>query len=149
MDKKAKDLYYVAVKVFLKRGGDFLIFKDGFGKWDLPGGRIRHDEFKKPLESVIKRKLKEELGSSVKYKLGEPFVFMRHERKETMPHGPKTARIFAIGYHANFLGGTINLSSHHTKYEWAPIKTFRPKKYFEDGWLEGVRIFLARERKKR
>ena len=149
MKKKAKDLYYVAVKVFLKRNGRFLFFEDGFGKWDLPGGRIRYNEFKKPLESVIKRKLKEELGCSIKYQLGEPFVFMRHERKETMPHGPKKARIFAIGYRAKFLGGTINLSSHHTKYEWASINAFKPEKYFEGGWLEGVRIFLARERKKR
>jgi ADP-ribose pyrophosphatase YjhB (NUDIX family) len=149
MDKKAKDLYYVAVKVFLKRAGDFLILKDGFGKWDLPGGRIRYEEFKKPLESVIKRKLKEELGGSIKYQLGEPFIFMRHERKETMPHGPKKARIFAIGYRAKFLGGTINLPSHHTKYEWASIKTFKPEKYFEGGWLEGVKTFLALERKKK
>ena len=149
MDKKAKDLYYVAVKVFLKRGNDLLVFRDGFGKWDLPGGRLRYDEFKKPLESVIKRKLKEELGSAVKYKLGDPFVFMRHERKEAMPHGPQKARIFAIGYRANFVSGTINLASHHTKYEWVPITTFKPKKYFEGGWLDGVTAFLAQERKKK
>ena len=149
MDKKAKDLYYVAVKVFLKRGDDLLIFRDGFGKWDLPGGRIRYEEFKKPLGSVIKRKLKEELGGSIKYKIGEPFVFMRHERKEIMPHGPKTARIFAIGYRAQFLGGTIKLSSHHTKYEWVSIKTFKPEKYLKSGWLDGVKTFLALERKKK
>jgi ADP-ribose pyrophosphatase YjhB (NUDIX family) len=149
MEGKAKDLYYIAVKVFLKRGPHFLIFRDGFGTWDLPGGRIRYEEFKKPLESVIKRKLKEELGSLIKYQLGTSFVFMRHERKEAMPHGPKQARIFAIGYHAKFLGGTIHLSSHHTQYEWAPIKTFQPQKYFEGGWLDGVKTFLALERKKK
>lgn len=146
--KKAKDLYYVAVKVFLKKGDTFFIFKDGFGNWDLPGGRIRYDEFKKPLKSVIKRKMKEELGNSVRYELGEPFVFMRHERDEVMPHGPKKARIFAIGYHGKFLGGKIALASHHTKYKWAPIKTFKPKKYFKSGWLEGTKEFLRSERKK-
>jgi ADP-ribose pyrophosphatase YjhB (NUDIX family) len=149
MDKTAKDLYYIAVKVFLKCGNNLFIFQDGFGKWDLPGGRIRYDEFKKPLESIIKRKLKEELGGSIKYQLGKPFVFMRHERKEAMPHGPKMARIFAIGYHAKFLGGTINLPSHHTKYEWVPIKTFKPQKYFEGGWFDGMKTFLALERKKK
>ena len=149
MDKKAKDLYYVAVKVFLKRGNNLFIFKDGFGKWDLPGGRIRYEEFKKPLTAVIKRKLKEELGGAIKYELGEPFVFMRHERKEAMSHGPETARIFAIGYRAKFLGGTIDLPSHHTKYEWASIKTFKPEKYFEGGWLDGVKTFLALEKKKK
>jgi len=147
MKKKAKDLYYVAVKVFLKQGDSFLIFKDGFGNWDLPGGRIRYEEFKKPLESVIKRKMKEELGDLIKYKLGEPFVFMRHERDEVMPHGPKKARIFAIGYYAKFLGGKVVLASHHTKYEWIPIKTFKPEKYFKSGWLEGAKEFLKIERK--
>jgi ADP-ribose pyrophosphatase YjhB (NUDIX family) len=149
MKKKAKDLYYVAVKVFLRKGDTFLVFKDGFGKWDLPGGRIRYEEFRKPLESVIERKIREELGASFRYKLGEPFIFMRHERPEFMPHGPKMARIFAIGYHAKFLGGTINLASHHTEYEWVPIKTYKPEKYFEGGWLAGVKEFLKIERKKK
>jgi ADP-ribose pyrophosphatase YjhB (NUDIX family) len=145
--KKAKDLYYVAVKVFLKKDDKLLIFKDGFGNWDLPGGRIRYEEFKKSFASVIKRKLKEELGSAIKYKIGEPFVFMRHERDEVMPHGPTKARIFAIGYHAEFLRGKVALASHHTKYEWIPIKTFKPEKYFKSGWLEGTKEFLRIERK--
>lgn len=33
-----KDLYFVAVKVFLEKDGQLLILKDGFGEWDLPGG---------------------------------------------------------------------------------------------------------------
>ena len=144
--KKAKDLYFVAVKVFLKKDDTLLIFKDGFGNWDLPGGRIRYDEFKKPLESVIGRKMKEELGDLVRYKLGASFVFMRHERDEMMPHGPKRARIFAIGYRAEFLGGKISLASHHTEYKWVSIKTFKPEKYFKSGWLEGTKTFLKLER---
>lgn len=147
MKKKAKDLYYVAVKVFLKKDDKLLIFKDGFGNWDLPGGRIRYEEFKKSLGLVIKRKLKEELGGAIKYKIGEPFVFMRHERDEVMPHGPTKARIFAIGYHGEFLGGRVALASHHTKYEWVSIKTFKPEKYFKSGWLEGTKAFLKSERK--
>ena len=147
MDKKQKDLYFVAVKVFLRRGNTFFIFKDGFGQWDLPGGRIRYDEFRKPLEAVIKRKMKEEIGSAVTYKLGKPFVFMRHERKEKMPHGTDKARIFAIGYEAKFLGGKIALPAHHVLYEWVPIKTFKPERYFKGGWLEGVKTFLANEKK--
>ena len=147
MEKKAKDLYFVAVKVFLKRGKTFFIFKDGFGQWDIPGGRIRYDEFRKPLEDVLKRKMKKEVGPNIKYKLGEPFVFMRHQRKEKMPHGPNQARIFAIGYEAKFLDGKITLPSHHTKYEWVPIKGFQPEKYFTGGWLEGVKAFLAKEKK--
>ena len=39
-----KDTYFVAVKVFLEKGGKFLIIKDNFGDWDLPGGRLTRDE---------------------------------------------------------------------------------------------------------
>jgi len=144
---KAKDLYFVAVKLFLRHKERLFIFQDGFGQWDLPGGRIRYDEFKKPLETVIKRKIKEELGGVVRYKLGNPIVFMRHERPEKMPHSTDTARIFAIGYDADFLGGKIKLPSHHVKYEWASIKTLKPEKYFKGGWLAGVKEFLTMKRR--
>ena len=40
-----RDLYYVAVKVFLERKGKLFIFKDRYGAWDLPGGRIQKHEF--------------------------------------------------------------------------------------------------------
>ena len=142
MKRNNKDLYYVAVKVFLKRGGKLFIFKDGFNNWDLPGGRIRYNEFKKPLEMVIKRKIKEELGGAIKYNLGKPIIFMRHERTERMSHGPNKARIFAIGYEASYSGGKISLASHHTKSEWVTIKTFVPEKYFKGGWLAGVKEFI-------
>jgi 8-oxo-dGTP pyrophosphatase MutT (NUDIX family) len=78
-----KDLYFVAVKVFLREGEKMLITHDIFGAWDLPGGRIRPDEFDKPMEEVIHRKLHEELGVEVRYDLGEPVgVFFRVERIE-------------------------------------------------------------------
>ena len=42
-----KDLYFVAVKLFLEdKDGKLFIFKDRFGEWDLPGGRLRINEFK-------------------------------------------------------------------------------------------------------
>ena len=60
-----RDLYYVAVKVFLERDGEFFVFRDRFGDWDLPGGRIQKHEFDVPLEKIVERKLREELGTSV------------------------------------------------------------------------------------
>lgn len=65
MEISDKDLYFVAVKVFLEKDGKFLIMKDGFGQWDIPGGRIKKDEFEVPLEQVVTRKLKEEIGSNI------------------------------------------------------------------------------------
>jgi len=48
-----KDRYFVAVKVFLERGKELLILKDNFGDWDLPGGRIKPDEFETPMEQIV------------------------------------------------------------------------------------------------
>ena len=127
-----KDLYFVAVKLLVREGNKLLITHDIFGAWDLPGGRIKKDEFKASLPSVIKRKMQEELGNDFKYSFGEPTVFFRVEREE---HGldNKKVRIFAIGYEALYEGGVVKLGDHHDKYEWVDIKTFKPEDYFVDG----------------
>jgi hypothetical protein len=30
-----------------------LVLKDKFGQWDLPGGRIKINEFNKPLSAIV------------------------------------------------------------------------------------------------
>ena len=144
MDIYDKDLYFVAVKLFIRDGDKLLITHDIFGSWDLPGGRIKKDEFKASLPSVINRKMVEELGHDFKYSYGEPAVFFRVEREE---HGldNKKIRIFAIGYEALYEGGEIKLGDHHDKYEWVDIKTFEPEDYFVDGWIDGVREYLSKQ----
>ena len=138
-----KDLYFVAVKVFLRRGIELLILKDYFGDWDLPGGRIRPDEFNTALFKIVQRKMREELGVKVRYKLGQPAVFMRHERLE---NGKIPVRIFALGYEAKYLGGKIKLSPRHPRMQWIPLKNFKPGKYFRGGWLKGVVEYLKLKR---
>lgn len=137
-----KDLYFVAVKLLLRNGDKLLITHDIFGEWDLPGGRIRVDEFNKPLESVIDRKINEELGPEVNFELGKPTVFFRVQRIEQP--GDRQTRIFAIGYEAKYLGGEIKLGKHHDKMEWVNINLFQPKKYFTGGWLLGVEEYLSK-----
>jgi 8-oxo-dGTP pyrophosphatase MutT (NUDIX family) len=137
-----KDPYFVAVKVFLERDGKFLVFKDNFGDWDLPGGRIKKDEFAVPLEDIVKRKMFEEVGDGVGYSLGKPIVFMRHERVEASPGNP-TVRIFALGYQATWQSGEIATSERHTEVLWADPKTFKPEDYFTGGWLKGVQEYMA------
>jgi 8-oxo-dGTP pyrophosphatase MutT (NUDIX family) len=140
-----KDLYFVAVKVFLEKAGKFLIFKDGFDQWDLPGGRIKKDEFDTPLEQILARKISEELGD-IKYTLGKPVVFMRHERVEEAPGNP-TVRIFAVGYQAILGEGEVKMPSHHTEMLWVDPNNFKPEDYFTDGWLKGVKEYIVlRER---
>lgn len=140
-----KDLYYVAVKVFLEHKGKLFIFKDKYGDWDLPGGRIRKEEFETPLEEIIKRKMTEELGNQINYTIGKPVVFFRHERQEASLGG-QTVRIFGVGYEGNLMSGEIKLSEMHTQSEWVDIATFEPEKYFTGGWLKGVEEYLEIKR---
>jgi ADP-ribose pyrophosphatase YjhB (NUDIX family) len=142
MSLEEKEKYFVAVKVFLERDGRFFVCKDVYGNWDLPGGRIRKDEFNTSLDQVIQRKMSEELGDAIKYKIGKPIVFMRHERVEDDPGNP-TIRIFAVGYEATLLEGEPKLSDLFVESMWADVKTFQPEKYFEGGWLRGVQDYLA------
>ncbi len=141
-----KDLYNVAVKVFLEDGkGNLFITKDRFGDYDLPGGRLLPSDFSVPLEKVAQRKMGEELGREVRYTLGVPVVFMRHERDEVRPDGRKEKRrIFAIGYSATYEGGEVVLGKNHESYEWVPLNTFKPEQYFTGGWLEGVREYMQK-----
>lgn len=142
---EGKDLYFVAVKIFLERDDEFLITKDIFKDgWDLPGGRIRKEEFDTPLDDVVERKVREELGDDITYTLGDPIVFFRHERIEAMTNLP--VRIFAIGYRATYGGGEIHLGDHHESSEWVSIHTFNPEGYFTGGWKKGVEEYLTKRR---
>ena len=136
-----RDLYFVALKVFLEKDRKFLITKDGFGDWDIPGGRIRKEEFDTPYEQIIARLMSKELGNNFSYKLGNPIILMRHERVEEAAGNP-TVRIFAVGYQASFEKGEINLASHHTKFLWVDPNNFKAEDYFTNGWLKGVREYL-------
>lgn len=136
-----KDLYFVAVKVFLEKEDTFLILKDGFGEWDLPGGRLKKDEFATPLEMVVERKMIEEVGSGVRFELQKPSIFMRHERTEVVSGSP-VVRIFAIGYRAIYLGGAIELRSHHTDFRWVDVKNLSAADLFTGGWKVGVEEYL-------
>ena len=129
------------MKVFLERDGKFLVMKDNFGQWDLPGGRIKKDEFAVPLEDIVKRKMLEEVGENVRYVLGKPIVFMRHERVEHSPGNP-TVHIFALGYRAQWVSGEVELSHRHTQLLWADPATFVPEDYFTGGWLAGVKQYM-------
>ncbi|MCX6792695.1 MAG: NUDIX domain-containing protein [Candidatus Falkowbacteria bacterium] len=145
---KEKDLYFLAVKVFLENKGKLFISKDRFGDWDLPGGRLLPAEFNTSFEKVLARKIKEELGKNVKYKLGQPIVFMRHERTEILLDGKKSKRrIFAIGYQAKYLGGAIQLGKNHEQSKWLEINKLKPEIYFKGGWLKGIKDYLKKTKK--
>ena len=91
--------------------------------------------------------MKEELGDGIKYSVGKPIVFMRHERVEASEGNP-TVRIFAVGYEAILESGDIETSERHTEVKWADPKDFKPEDYFTGGWLKGVREYMDIKNKK-
>ena len=142
IDISQKDPYFIAVKVFLERGDTFLILKDKFGDWDLPGGRIKKFEFETPLPGILERKLREELGMGFTYQAESmPSVLMRHERVEASPGNP-TVHIFGLGYRAMLVSGEPEISDAHTEMMWVERATFKPEEYFTGGWLKGVEEYL-------
>ena len=139
-----KDLYFIAAKVLLRDKDMLLVTHDIFGAWDIPGGRIRENEFDTPIEDIIERKIKEELGSEVRYRLGLPVATFRVERIE---HNlQKKVRIFAVGYEAEYLGGEITLGEHHNKMKWVNIRVYDPSDDFTGGWLKGLQGYLETTR---
>ena len=145
MEINGKDVYFVAVKLLLRDGDKLLITHDVFGQWDIPGGRIKKDEFDRPLEDVIGRKMREELGADVQYTLGEPVVFFRVERMEKLQEGGEMpVRIFAVGYEAKYVSGEITLGQNHDEYRWVNVHDFKPEELFEGGWQTGLQEYLAK-----
>ena len=143
MEINGKDVYLIAVKALFRSGNKILLTHDIWDQWDLPGGRIKKDEFEKPLESVLERKLKEELGSSIKYKIGEPKTFFRVKRIEHLETGGEmTVKIFGIGYEVEYLGGKIILGSHHDNMKWFSIEELNPEEYLKGGWENGLNDYL-------
>ncbi len=142
IDISQKDPYFIAVKIFLEKDDTFLIMKDKFGDWDLPGGRIKKFEFATPFSDIIKRKMSEELGDNFTYQVAAlPQVLMRHERVEASPGNP-TVHILGLGYRAQLVAGLPEMSDAHVLMEWVDKKTFNPKDYFTGGWLAGVEEYL-------
>ncbi len=91
---------------------------------------------------VMRLDYEQALSGEVRYTLGAPVVFMRHEREEILSNGKKEKRrIFAVGYRATYEGGEIILGKNHETYEWVPLKTFKPEDYFTGGWLLGVKEY--------
>lgn len=125
--KKAYATYNVAMKILLKRGEKYLFLIDSPGnKYDLPGGRIDDDEHLVPLEKILEREVKEELGSDLRYKLGNPiFQFRRYIKN-------KNIYVFITVYLAEYLSGGIKLSSEHSEYKWIDVKKFKFKE--KDFW---------------
>jgi len=139
-EKDSEKIYHITLKVFMRRGDDFLVLKDsdnGYG--DLPGGRIEHFEFYKPWPEAIAREVYEELGPALKYRLKpEPlFVFPHYIRKAKSP-------ALGIAFEAEYLGGEVRLSDEHVDFRWVACSSYDPQQDFKEYLLHAVERYLKR-----
>ena len=109
--KKDYISYQVSLKLLLHHRGKVLILKTEENDIDLPGGRIEKGEERTLLKKLTEREIKEELGSSVRYKVKGSLFWYRGLSQ----YG---CWVFVIVHEAEYLGGKIKLSKEHKSYEW-------------------------------
>lgn len=124
-------IYYTSFKILLKKENSFLFLKDFKNFWDLPGGRVDINEVEIPILKVIKREVKEELGSKIKYFISGPIIqYRRHCYNEI-------GNLNTI-YEGEYISGLIKLSLEHKSYHWIDLekmdfkqKNFRSKEEYK------------------
>ncbi len=119
--KRDYGIFQVGLKILLRKGNEVLLLRDDQGL-DLPGGRIDNVEYHTPLEKIVAREVREELGQKIKYILGKPLFHFRRARriKDTHPRF-----VFIVVYDAQWMAGEIKLSFEHSAYEWVDPKKYR------------------------
>lgn len=140
----AKEEYLVALKLLLRDGDKLLLVKDQWDQWDIPGGRIRKDQFEVSPDQILREKVDVEIGESVQYELGDIKLVLRVARKDT---GRGDVRIFAVAYEGKYLGGDIELGEYGQAYEWVDLKSVDLSKYdSSDGWIPQLADYVNKYR---
>lgn len=121
MKKKDFGIYQVGQKILLQRpDGKVLFLRLKSGRFDLPGGRIDNGEYRMPLEKILAREIREELGDEITYRIGS-VAFQYH-----FPH--KNGGTFITVFHAGYISGEIALSNEHKSFMWVSPEIFRFQK---------------------
>ncbi len=142
--------FQVSLKVILKNNkGEILLLKmldEGSmpGYYDFPGGRVRRNEIKTPLEKIIRREMREELGKDVRFSMSEtPVALGRHWYFSKVYK--KDQHLFWIFFEARYKGGAIKISSEHKGYAWTRLTKKNYRKYFIRGPLQGAYNYLFKK----
>lgn len=130
-------LFEIALKLFVRKGDDFLVLIAGNTKsGDFPGGRMNPHDSLFNREDSMRREITEELGSNIKLRVSrEPlFVFPYRSKNETQ-------EVLGLAHVATFEGGEIKLSDEHIDYFWIPTKEALAR--YECHFLKGLEKYLT------
>lgn len=152
--KRENALFEVSLKIILKnKKGEILLLKTPTkssleGHYDLVGGRIKEKEIGLPFGKIVTREIKEEIGSKVRYRIHEaPVAIGRHYYYSKSQQ--KIQYIFWVFFEALYQGGSIQISSEHSQYEWIKVNKQNLEKYFIKGSLEGMQHYLTKKFEKK
>jgi 8-oxo-dGTP pyrophosphatase MutT (NUDIX family) len=112
---------YIGVKALITdKTGRVLITQEpthfvGGGKWELPGGKIAEGEEEVPLEEILMREVREELGPHIQLVIGSIIDVMR--RPWNKP-GAMADQVMLAVFECSYKGGEIVLSEENPSYAW-------------------------------
>jgi ADP-ribose pyrophosphatase YjhB (NUDIX family) len=136
-------IFRVTIKAILKKDDRILILKTPDDSIDFPGGRINQSEVELDLKEVLTRELKEEIGSDVRFRIGDiAFVSKRRYNKHGHDH-----RIIAVFYKVDYLSGEMLISDEHINSYWINPKDIvdQPDKFIsEDEYNQYLSYFKLR-----
>jgi 8-oxo-dGTP diphosphatase len=120
---RAIQVFQVGVKAFLWHEQRLLLLqeRDQQARWELPGGRIDVGEENLPIEDVLARELREELGTRFGCDIGAIGAcwVRRAEAQRPLP-------VFLVGLRCTAPRGEIVLSDEHQAFRWVA----------RDGWQQ-------------
>ena len=146
---KQIDFYQISLKlILLNDKSEVLALKavdNGTfaGFYDLPGGRIDIDEFSTSFIDILKREIKEEIGDinvNIQPRIvasGRKIILAEHTKSKE-----KDIHVLYLFFQGKYQSGDIKISAEHTAYHWLDLKNIDLEKYFKEGLLDGLKIYL-------
>jgi len=140
-ENREHQTFHVGLKAFITNGEKLLILQDPEGFWELPGGRAEKQEILRPLEEILLRETKEELGDQFEYKVSSIFHAWIRKPDPTkniaQVYRDNDFCIFLVGIRCEYKKGDVTLSPEHKNFRWVTKEEVENLE-FENTYKEAV-----------